>query len=138
MDSSVYALSITDRTENLRLRSTYPGLDVSAPLDYRAYTSFEMATEANGFRGNPTGWTDPVYDDLFQRFDRSIVPADRDELIVRMELYLAETLGNAKLYYAARPIAVRNNVQGPKGMNLSSTYTWNIHEWTVGPESPRS
>jgi ABC-type transport system substrate-binding protein len=90
-----------------------------------------MAAEANGWRGNASGWIDPTYDDLFSRFDRSLAPSERDDLQVQMELYLASSLGNAKLYYAARPIGVRNTVQGPKGMNLASTFTWNIHEWTI-------
>jgi hypothetical protein len=37
------------------------------PDRHESYKSFEMATEATGFRGNPTGWTDLVYDDLIAR-----------------------------------------------------------------------
>jgi peptide/nickel transport system substrate-binding protein len=131
MEPSLYALSLTERTEGPRIRSTYPGVDISSPIDYRSYASFEMASEQNGWRGNPTGWWDPVFDDLFDRFDRSLVPSERDELQVQLELYVASVLGNAKLYYAARPIAMRSNLQGPKGMNYASTFTWNIHEWTL-------
>jgi len=131
MEPSLYTLTITERTEAQRLRASYPGVDVSSALDYRSYSSVEMATEQNGWRGNQSGWTDPGFDDLFNRFDRSLDTNDLEELTFQMELYLAQTLGNAKLYYAARPIGVANNVQGPKGMNLASTYTWNIHEWTM-------
>ncbi len=131
MEPSLYALSPTERTEGQRLRATYPGVDVSSPLDYRSYSSVEMASEQNGWRGNTSGWSDPTYDDLFNRFDRSLVQSERDDLQVQLELYVASALGNAKLYYAARPAAMRNSLQGPRGMNYGSTFTWNIHEWTL-------
>ncbi len=117
---------------NLRVRSNFPGVQVNASSDYRAYVSSELATEANQWRAlNQTGWADPEYDALFARFDRSLNPAERDDLTVEMDRYLTTNAIQVRLNYVARPAAVRSNLHGVKNMNKNSTYTWNTDEWTL-------
>ncbi len=105
---------------------------MNASSDYRAYVSSEFATEANQWRAlNQTGWADPEYDALFARFDRSLNPAERDDLTVEMDRYLTTNAIQVRLNYVARPAAVRSNLHGVKNMNKNSTYTWNTDEWTL-------
>jgi peptide/nickel transport system substrate-binding protein len=136
VDTRLFTLTQA-QTDDFKLRASFPGVDVSSRGQgedalYASYASSEIAGDANQWRGrNVVGWSDPDYDGLFQRFDRSLVPSERAELIVQMERLMTVTVTNGKLYYAARPTAVRSTVQGPKGFNTRSTNVHNIHEWTI-------
>jgi peptide/nickel transport system substrate-binding protein len=124
-------LTEPQRTDVQR-RSNYPGVDVSAPTDYRAYTTGEISAADNQWRKlNQAGWSDPGYDVLFARFDRSLNPAERDDLTVELERLTTTMVLQARLNYVARPSAYLKHVSGTKGMNPNSTYMWNTDEWTV-------
>jgi peptide/nickel transport system substrate-binding protein len=129
IESRFNNLTEAQRTD-LRTRSNFPGVQVNASSDYRAYVSTELATEANNWRAlNQTGWADPEYDALFARFDRSLNPTERDDVTVAIERYLTVNAIQVRLNYVARPAAVRNNLHGVRNMNKNSTYTWNTDEW---------
>jgi peptide/nickel transport system substrate-binding protein len=131
IESRFLNLSEAQRTD-LRTRANYAGVDVAAPTDYRAYISTEMATEQNQWRGpNQSGWSDPEYDALFARLDRSLAVAERDDLTVEIERLITASVAQVRLNYVARPAAFRNNLQGVKGMNKTSTYMWNTDEWAL-------
>jgi len=136
MESRLFALTPT-QVDDFKLRANYPGVDVSSRGQgegelYASYSTSEIAGEANQWRGrNVTGWSDPEYDALFARYDRSLRPAERDDLTVEMERMMSVKLASGKLYYAARPAAIRSHVQGPRGFNTRSSNLFNIHEWTV-------
>jgi len=136
VDTRLFTLTQA-QTNDFKLRAIYPGVDVSSRGQdgdslYASYASKDIASDQDQWRGrNVTGWTDPEYDALYARFERSLVPAERTELIIQMERLMTVTLANGKLYYAARPTAVRNSVQGPRGFNTRSTNVFNIHEWTI-------
>jgi peptide/nickel transport system substrate-binding protein len=131
IESRFLNLTEAQRTD-LRTRSNYAGVDVSAPTDYHAYTTGELATEQNQWRGpNQTGWSDPEYDALFARFDRSLNPAERDDLTIQLERYITTNVAQVRLNYVARPAAFRNTLHGVKGMNGNSTYMWNTEEWSI-------
>jgi peptide/nickel transport system substrate-binding protein len=131
LESRFNNLTEAQRTD-LKTRSNFPGVQVNATSDYRAYVSSELSTEANQWRSlNQTEWSDPEYDALFGRFDRSLNLAERDDLTVAMERYLTTNAIQVRLNYVARPAAIRNNLHGVKNMNKNSTYTWNTDEWTM-------
>ncbi len=131
LESRFNNLTEAQRTD-LKTRSNFPGVQVNATSDYRAYVSSELSTEANQWRSlNQTDWADPEYDALFARFDRSLNLAERDDLTVAMERYLTTNAIQVRLNYVARPAAFRNNLHGVKNMNKNSTYTWNTDEWTM-------
>jgi peptide/nickel transport system substrate-binding protein len=136
MDSRLFALTPA-QVDDFRLRANYPGVDVSSRGQgegelYASYSTPEIASDANQWRGrNVTGWSDPEFDALFARYDRSLRPAERADLLVEMERQMSVTLASGKLYYAARPAAIRNVVQGPRGFNTRSSNLFNIHEWAV-------
>jgi peptide/nickel transport system substrate-binding protein len=136
MDSRLFTLS-QSQTNDRQLRAVFPGVDVSSGGQqgdnlYPSYSTADIAGDQNQWRGrNITGWSDPEYDGLVARLERSLVPSERDELTVQLERLMTVTVANGKLYYAARPMAARNNVQGPKGFNALSTNVFNIHEWEL-------
>src|SRR5204862_5620276 len=108
MDSRLFALT-QSQVDDFKLRANYPGVDVSSRGQgegelYASYSTGEMASDANQWRGrNVTGWSDPEYDALFARYEVSLRPTERDDLVVEMERLMAVTLASGKLYYAARP-----------------------------------
>ena len=136
MESRLFALTPA-QVDDFKLRANYPGVDVSSRGQgegelYASYSTPEIASEANQWRGrNVTGWSDPEFDALFARYDRSLRPDERADLVVQMERLMTVFLASGKLYYAARPAAIRNTVQGPRGFNTRSSNLFNIHEWTV-------
>jgi peptide/nickel transport system substrate-binding protein len=123
----------------LETRHTVPGLGYSLFTGEIAYTSAEVGTAANRWRGrNRTGWTSPEYDRLYDAWSAELDRTERGKLVAQMMALVSENVVGYTLYFAQAVAAWVNTLQGPNDREASrfgetsraTTAYWNIHDWS--------
>lgn len=134
--TAMAASDAVSTVQGFEQQASFPGaaIDTKGPFLYGDTSVAQFPTEQNRWTGkNRSSWTEPQFEAILPRFERSLVQAERDDLAVELERILTSSVGMARVHYNPEPAAARSVVQGVKGKSLGQipTYIWNITEWTV-------
>jgi peptide/nickel transport system substrate-binding protein len=120
------------------LKATVPGVFFgNNPLVpgsyYIAYTTPQLSSERNRWLGsNKGGYSNPVFDRLYQEFSTALDPAKREATIVEMAKLGADEAVWIPLYYDFDTAAIRKGVDGIGNVPpIQVASTWNAHAWDV-------
>ncbi|HZT07701.1 MAG TPA: ABC transporter substrate-binding protein [Chloroflexota bacterium] len=122
---------------DLQARALRPGLTMGGfgGKALSLFTSAEIPRPENRWAGqNRAGWSSPEYDRVWQAFDTSLDPADREQYTAQMERLIYEDVGAIPTMFMVVVNARAGNLQGPKvrqtpdaANGAFNTYLW---EWT--------
>ena len=116
------------------MRATFPGL-TQVGLNSREeavenFLSSQIGTAANRWRGqNRGGWVNADVDRLWDGFNRTLDPPERDRQMVEIARIVSEQLPIFTFYPNIR---VRAHVAALRGPDVGAPTTlpqWNVHEW---------
>jgi peptide/nickel transport system substrate-binding protein len=100
------------------------------------FTAPQIATAANRWRGFNPGWPNPVYDQLFEEYDRTLDRSQQVTYVVEMMKLLSEEVPILPVYYNLYTVAMASDLQGPTISTAGSVY-WNIQDWQIGGAAGR-
>jgi peptide/nickel transport system substrate-binding protein len=117
-------------------RATWPSIHTSAAqlgeLGLARWTSAAIGTPANRWRGeNPTGWSDPEYDRLYDLFNATLDRSERDRQVVQMMRILTEDVASLFFFHNPTLIAHTTTLTGPAIGTPEHLPGWNVHEWQL-------
>jgi peptide/nickel transport system substrate-binding protein len=117
-------------------RATWPSVHTSAAqlgeLGLARWTSAAIGTAGNRWRGeNPTGWSDPEYDRLYDLFNATLDRSERDRQVVQMMRILTEDVASLFFFHNPTLIAHTAVVSGPQIGTPEHLPGWNVHEWQL-------
>jgi peptide/nickel transport system substrate-binding protein len=105
------------------------------PETLQKFHSSVIPTEQNRWRGaNVSAYSNPAFDQLYDRYITSLQPAPRNELLAQMLKLDADQVLSVHLYYdmATNIGAIRNGLKGPLPVSSRQTVqTWNVHTWQL-------
>lgn len=99
------------------------------------FHSSQVAAEANGWRGQDTGYVSPEYDALYERYLVTGPLPERLQVLGDVARHIADQLLVLGLFYDTEPLAVKHrmqNVSAPKGgrvVGVASVFS--AHRWDV-------
>jgi peptide/nickel transport system substrate-binding protein len=120
-----------------QLRDTHPGLantsaGAGAPgeVTLAEHTTPQVPSAQNRWAGyNRGGWTNAEFDTLSQRFNTSLIRADRTALLVQMAKIFSDDAAVIALYFNPTTTAFVSNLKGPKVALPEGTMSWDIYDW---------
>jgi peptide/nickel transport system substrate-binding protein len=125
--------STTRGEERAKVAGVYYGRQRYAAGLSNNYRTNELATEANRWRGSNTGgYSNPVYDDLRDRFERTLPRPERDQIVADMSKLLLDDMVYLPTVTNSETIAVRKELRGVTNISGEILRTaWNAHEWDM-------
>ena len=102
-------------------------------ITFRSYTSNEVSSQANRWRGsNRAGYSNPSYDDLYSRLFTTVDSAQRTQIAADLVKLSLDQMVYLPLTYSSDMAAVRKGVSGVTGVVPDQRVTpWNAHEWSM-------
>lgn len=126
IDSRPYVLP-NAQVREAQARHTFSGLGWSVGGSEQVFTTEQMGTAANRWGGsNRGGWSSPEYDRLWEAYNTTLDPSERQRSLVHMAQLVNEDLPIFILYFNYAVVAHSSMVRGPKARTL-----WNIHQWEI-------
>jgi peptide/nickel transport system substrate-binding protein len=113
-------------------RAKLPGLFVGGTGGLQAYTSAQIPSATNRWRGsNRGGWTNEEYDRLWSAYTTTSEDAERDRQVAAMERIFSEQVGGIPLYFNPKVTAFVADLQGPVAReHPEAGYPIaQVHEW---------
>ncbi|MSQ24497.1 MAG: hypothetical protein EXR58_08150 [Chloroflexi bacterium] len=130
---------IANGTSNAaELRALSPGTFANtlenSPESLQSFLGTRIATSANGWRGNLFGYSNPAFDQMYEKYVATIPPTPRAELMTDMLKMFADDAVLLPMWYStgSTNIAFRKGIRGPgatKGWYQATA--WNIHAWEI-------
>jgi ABC-type transport system substrate-binding protein len=109
-----------------QVRHTYSGVGWAVGGTEQVFASEQIGTPSNRWGGsNRGGWSNVEYDRLWDVYNTTLAPAERQEQLVRMAQLVNEELPIFILYFNYTIVAHTEQVTGPRSKTL-----WNVHEWS--------
>ncbi len=119
------------RQRDVEYRAKFPGFQYTQGSCCLAslanYVTSQQKTAENGYRGNHTGYSNPEYDALVERYLTTIPKAERLRVAGQAIHHLTDQLVVMTTFYNSQPQAVSNRIKNAPH-NASVT---NIQEWDV-------
>ena len=114
-------------------RNTYPDIGMSFNSGFQSYTTGQIGTPTNRWRGgNRAGWSNAEYDRLWDGYNATLDPNERNKQIGQMAKIVSEDIPGFWVYFdfqaKARVAALRGPEESPI---LPVGSAWNIHEWEL-------
>ena len=102
-------------------------------ITFRSYTSNEVSSQANRWRGsNRAGYSNPSYDDLYSRLFTTVDSGQRTQIAADLVKLSLDQMVYLPLTYSSDMAAVRKGVSGVTGVVPDQRVTpWNAHEWSM-------
>ena len=96
-------------------------------------TSAQIASEATRWRGNNYGgYTSAIYDGLYEQFQTTLDPIQRQDVMARLAQYVASELPVIPIYYNIQAVTFRKGVVGPgRASPQQAASAWNIETWEI-------
>jgi peptide/nickel transport system substrate-binding protein len=97
-------------------------------------TAAQIPTERTSWKGrNYTGYSNPVYEDLYHRFTGTLDVAERQSVVADMMTLVADEVPVIPVYYYGNGVIARKGLDGPGMISpLQTASTWNINTWQLG------
>jgi peptide/nickel transport system substrate-binding protein len=120
---------------NNEYRASFPAFAVTkASLPDRIavtkYATSDVATAENRWGGtNKGGYSNPVYDEILDRYSVALDRNERSRLVIAMMQMASEELPSLPMYYDLTAVAYTSALQGPMRSAPEGLNFWNIHEW---------
>lgn len=117
------------------IRAKVKGISItSGDLSYRTLEGFTTSatdTEANRYRGgNIGGYSNPTYDQLYQRLVGTVRSSERDPIAGQMMKVLVDSQAYLPLVFSSDFMAIANGLKGVTGVTPAQRVTgWNAHMW---------
>jgi peptide/nickel transport system substrate-binding protein len=116
--------------------ATFPGFILSRHTADETYfvnfTSSKVATRENNWTGGDTGYHDPEYDALYDRYARTIPMRERIEALGQLDYRVAEQAVAMGLYYDNLVALASNRVANVVVPQYYGTqFVWSAHLWDV-------
>ena len=100
-----------------------------------SFTTAEISSADNRYSGgNRGGYSNPIYDRLYDRASVTLDEGQRQGLMADMLKILADDVATVVAFYDSSnaTTAFRRGVRGPGQVSgLQLVTTWNIHEWEI-------
>lgn len=124
------------RQRDLEYRAKFPGFEISSSgssvNDMRYIRASEIRTEANNYQGrNRTGYANPEFDALSDRYLVTIPLGERNQVLGQMIQHLTERVIIMYQFFETNPSAVANRLVAVDAKPREAPVTWNAHEWDV-------
>lgn len=99
----------------------------------QSLTSGQIASEATRWRGNNYGgYFSAAYDGLYEQFQTTLDPLQRQDVTARLAQYVASDLPVIPIYYNIQAVTFRNGVVGPgRASPQQAASAWNIETWEI-------
>lgn len=96
-------------------------------------TTSQIASERTRWRGNNYGgFTSPGYDALYDQFQTTLDPGDRQRVLAQIARFIAEEIPVVPIYYNIQATTARRGIVGPgKAAPQQAASAWDIHLWDV-------
>ena len=96
-------------------------------------TSAQIASEATKWRGNNYGgYSSSVYDGLYEHFQTTLEPIQRQDVMAGLAQFVASELPVIPIYYNIQAVTFRNGVAGPgRASPQQAASAWNIETWEM-------
>jgi peptide/nickel transport system substrate-binding protein len=100
---------------------------------FQSFTTAQLSTAANRFAGsNKGGYSNPVYDRLYDDFSTALDPNRRRSAVVELAKMGADEAIWMPFYYGSDIASVRKGVRGVGTVPaVQGATTWNIHLWDL-------
>jgi ABC-type transport system substrate-binding protein len=96
------------------------------------WSSAQIGTADNRWNGsNRGGWSNAEFDRLFDAYNTTLEPADRDQVVAQGMKILSDQLPGIPIYYNIYPLAVAASLRGPTAGPASETVYWNLQDWEL-------
>ncbi len=107
--------------------------DLIAKDHFGSFTTAQLSSAANRFSAaNKGGYSNAVYDRLFDEFSTALDPNRRRDKVVEMAKMGADEAIWIPFYYGSDIASVRKGVRGVgTAPAVQGATTWNIHTWDV-------
>jgi peptide/nickel transport system substrate-binding protein len=121
-------------------RANYPTFEiVRQPNDLDVYSLLryhgrQSPLPENRYAGtNRTRYRNPEYDALLDRFAITIEPNERMQVLGQVIHHMTDQLNIMGMFYDAEVVVINHRLQNisPNAKEMSSSTTWNAHEWGV-------
>jgi peptide/nickel transport system substrate-binding protein len=121
---------INDRAYREERRAFY--FRFGNPYQFVTWVSREVPLPENRYVGqNSIRYSNPEYDALIERYERTIPRAERVRLLGDIVHHATDQLLLLTMYHEPEPVLVSNrliNVGGKRGISVQA---WNAHEWDI-------
>lgn len=120
--------------QDIQARSTFSGMftsntNMGEPALINLVTD-DIPSPQTRWRGSNRGaWSNPRYDELIERFNRTLGRDERLQLVTEALRIYSEELPAISLFFRAQPFAYVAGIRGPGRAAPESAVPWNIHEW---------
>jgi len=137
IDGQLYFMAEDDAETNMKRALVQGGHIRSGALEisavYENYTSNEISSEANRWRGrNRGGYSNPAYDKLYSDYLGTLDFTPRQSAAADLAKFAADDLAFIPLYYGFDIVVYRKGVIGLISPPAAQRATvWNIYNWTV-------
>ena len=120
-------------------RATYPGFEILRAGDIYGVTDFHSSrkkTKENDWTGSYTGYSNPAYDALADRYITTIPVPQRAQIVGDMVNILTDQVVIMTLFWDVEPSFIPANMKNVTGRfgsgapGVAST-VWNAHEWDL-------
>lgn len=117
-------------------RATFPAFELLRnPNDLRLLPnlhSSQVKKAENGWSGSYTGYHNPEYDALLEKYQVTIPQAERLQVIEQLVHHIADQVVVMGLFYDTLPSAVSHRVQGVVGTRAEgNNRVWSAFQWEV-------
>ena len=115
--------------DNVKGGFVWPGSGLSNNPSGLATQS--IATERTAWKGgNYSGYSNPAYDQLFDRYQVTLDAPDRMKIAADIMRIVADDVPVIPLFYYGNGLVARNVMTGPGTISpLQTANAWNVHEW---------
>jgi peptide/nickel transport system substrate-binding protein len=105
------------------------------PTSFQHFTTARIPTADTRWVGsNIGGYSNSVFDQIYQRYQVTIPAGERNELAADMLKILADEVVRIPLSYRVNPVMYRNGIRGPgraPSIEKQIASTWNVHAWEM-------
>jgi ABC-type transport system substrate-binding protein len=120
------------RQRDLEYRAKLPGFQMTQGpaglASFVNYLSSKQKTAENNWRGGHTGYANPEYDALVDRYFTTIPKADRIRAGGQALHHMTDQLVVMTTFYNTQPQIVSNRVKNaPNNASVANIYSWEIN-----------
>lgn len=122
------------RASDQQYRATFPGFELlrGADLDeVDDYHSSKQKTAENNWKGSNSGYANPGYDALLERYLVTIPIQERVGLIGDLLHHLSDQAVLMMLFWDVEAILIGDRLENVTARHRGSSHAWNAHEWSV-------